>query len=292
MITQMTEPCILSGAIQIPTEKSVQYRNDFKDHRTLHLFWEHSSFNWKKKQFSIEMISKMTEPCILCGDIHIPAENSVQHWNDFKDQRTLHPLWGHSNPNRKTQFISKWLQRWKTLTLFVGVFKFQLTEPYIFVGTFKFQWKKQFSIQMISKMTEPYIVCGDFQIPTKKDSSVLKWSQRLQNFTSFEGRFRPQLKRQFSIEMITKMTETNILCGDISIPNWRRQFSIEIIPKIQIAIDRTLHLLLGHSNSNMKNSSASKWFQTWQNLTFDSLWRHSNSNWKMQFSIELISTIT
>ena len=34
--------------------------------------------------------------------------------------------------------------------------------------------KKQFSIQMISKMTEPYIVCGDTQIPNEKDSSVLK----------------------------------------------------------------------------------------------------------------------
>ena len=102
--------------------------------------------------------------------------------------------------------------------------------------------------------------------------------------------------------MITKMTETNILCGDISIPNWRRQFSIEINPKmtetyipfgdIQIPIDKTLHFLLGHSNSNWKNSSVSKWFQTSQNLTSDSVWRHSNSNWKMQFSIELISKIT
>ena len=101
--------------------------------------------------------------------------------------------------------------------------------------------------------------------------------------------------------MISKITELYILCGDISIPNWRRQFSTEIIPKmtetyipfgdIQIPIDRTLHLLLGHSNSNWKNRSVSKWFQTWQNLTSDSVWRHSNSNWKMQFSIELISKI-
>ena len=41
----------------------------------------------------------MTEPCILCGDIHVPAEKSVQHRNDLNYQRTLHPLWGHSNPN-------------------------------------------------------------------------------------------------------------------------------------------------------------------------------------------------
>ena len=45
------------------------------------------------------MISKMTEPCILCGDIQIPTEKSLQHRNDFNYRRTLHPLWGHSNPN-------------------------------------------------------------------------------------------------------------------------------------------------------------------------------------------------
>ena len=45
------------------------------------------------------MISKMTETCILCGDIHVPTEKSLQHRNDFNYQRTLHPLWGHSNPN-------------------------------------------------------------------------------------------------------------------------------------------------------------------------------------------------
>ena len=41
----------------------------------------------------------MTEPCILCGDIHVPTENSVQHRNNLNYQRTLHPLWGHLNPN-------------------------------------------------------------------------------------------------------------------------------------------------------------------------------------------------
>ena len=45
MITKMTELYILCGDIQIPTEKTVQYRNDFKDHRTLHPLWGHSSFN-------------------------------------------------------------------------------------------------------------------------------------------------------------------------------------------------------------------------------------------------------
>ena len=72
MISKITALYILYGDIQVQTEQ---------------------------KKFSIEMISKMTEPCILCGDIQIPTEKSLQHGNDFNYQRTLHPLWGHSNPN-------------------------------------------------------------------------------------------------------------------------------------------------------------------------------------------------
>ena len=72
MISKITELYILCGDIQVSAEK---------------------------KQFSIEMISKMTEPCILCGDNQIPTEKSPQHRNNFKDQRTLHSLLGHSNPN-------------------------------------------------------------------------------------------------------------------------------------------------------------------------------------------------
>ena len=53
----------------------------------------------RKRQFSIEMITKMTELYILCGDIQIPTEKTVQYRNDFKDDRTLHPLWGHSSFN-------------------------------------------------------------------------------------------------------------------------------------------------------------------------------------------------
>ena len=48
MITEMTEPCILCGDIQITTEKSVQYRNDFKDHRILHPLLGHSNSSWQR----------------------------------------------------------------------------------------------------------------------------------------------------------------------------------------------------------------------------------------------------
>ena len=74
--------------------------------------------------------------------------------------------------------------------------------------------------------------------------------------------------------MVKRMTKTNIACGVIPNPNWKGKFIIEMITNmrepyiicldIQIPIHRTLHLLLGHSNSN----------------------------WKRQFSIEMISKMT
>ena len=51
------------------------------------------------------MISKMTEPCIVWGDIQIPNEKENSVSIDFKDHKTLHPLWGHSNPKWKSQII-------------------------------------------------------------------------------------------------------------------------------------------------------------------------------------------
>ena len=174
MITKMTEPYILCGDIQIPTEKTVQYRNDFKDHRTLHpLFW-HSSFNWKKSSlvlkwfqrwqnhaffvetfkfqlknhFSIVMISTIKELYILCSDIQIPTE--------------------------KHRLLFKWLQRWQTLTFFVGEFKFQLKEAYIF--------------------------CWDIQYSNwKKNSSLSKWLQRWQNLTSFGRHSNCNWKKNSSV---------------------------------------------------------------------------------------------
>ena len=74
--------------------------------------------------------------------------------------------------------------------------------------------------------------------------------------------------------MVKRMTKSNIACGVIPNPNWKGKFIIEMITNMrepyiicsdfQIPIDRTLHLLLGHSNSN----------------------------WKRQFSIEMISKMT
>ena len=132
IITKMTEPYILCREIQIPTEKTVQYQNDIKDHSTLHPLWGHSSFNGKEKQFSIEMISKMTEPCILCGDIQIRTEKSLQHRNGF-NYKELYILCGDIQiSTEKHRLLLKWLQRWQTLTFFVGTFKFQMKEAYTF----------------------------------------------------------------------------------------------------------------------------------------------------------------
>ena len=120
------------------------------------------------------MISKMTEPCILCGDIHVPNEKSVQHRNDFNYQRTLHPLWGHSNPNSKTQIIIEMIT--KMTDPYLLCWDIQVSNErslHLSLGHLKSNWKKQFSILMISKMTEPYINCGDTQIPYEKDTSAL-----------------------------------------------------------------------------------------------------------------------
>ena len=315
MISKMTEPYINCGDTQIPTEKDNSVSIDFKDHKTLHPLRGHSNLNWKT-QIIIEMITKMTDPYILCWDIQVSKERSlhlslghlksnwkktVQYPNDFKDDRTLHQLWGHSNSN----------------------------------------WKKQFSIYMISKITELYILWGEIQILTEKDSLVLKWLQRWQNLTFFEGTFKFRLR------------ESHIFCWDIQI-----QLEKTVQYPNDFKSDRNLHRFWGHSDSNWKgqfsidmiskitelyiswveiqipiekDSLVLKWLQRWQNLTFfegtfkfrlteshifcwdiqiqlentvqypndfksdrnlHRFWGHSNSNWKRQFSIEMISKIT
>ena len=109
---------------------------------------------------------------------------------------------------------------------------------------------------MISNMKEPYIFCWDIQIPTEKDSSVLKWLQRWQNFTFIEGTFKFRVKKQFSIEMISKITELYILCGDIQV------------------------------STEKKNSLVLKWFQRWQNHAF--FVETFMFQLKNKFSIEMI----
>ena len=109
----------------------------------------------------------MTYPDILCWRIQISIEkslhillghsNSIHYPNDFKDDRTLHPLGDTQIPTEK---------------------------------------KNQFSIEMISKMTDPNIICRDIQNPTEKDNSVSKRFERSQNFTSFVGTFKSQLKKR------------------------------------------------------------------------------------------------
>ena len=197
MISNMTEPyiqfCVATFKFQL--KNAVQYWTDFKDHRTLNLLWEHSNPKWKR-QFSIEIISKMTEPYILCGDIQIPID------------RTSHLLLGHSNSTEKDSSVLKWFQRWRTRTSFVVTFKSNWKRQFNIEKIWKIKktlhplwghskpnWKRQFIIEMITKMTEHYIVCGDIQLPTEKDSSVLKWLQRWQNITFFVGTFKFRLKK-------------------------------------------------------------------------------------------------
>ena len=233
MITKMTEPCILCGDIKIPTEKQLSIEMISKitelyilcgdiqiptEKNSLLLKWLQ---RWKTLTFFVGAFKvQLTEPYIFVGTIQIPVEKAVQYPNDFKDDRTLHPCgdiqiktekdssvlkWSQRLQNftsfegrfkdEKNSLLLKWLQRWKTLTFFVGAFKVQLTEPYIFVGTIQIPVEKAVQYPNDFKDDRTLHRCGDSQIKTEKDSSVLKWSQRLQNFTSFEGRFRPQLKK-------------------------------------------------------------------------------------------------
>ena len=62
----MTDPYILCWDIQVSNERS------------LHISLGHLKSNWKK-QFSLQMISKMTEPYIICGDKKFQLKKTVQH---------------------------------------------------------------------------------------------------------------------------------------------------------------------------------------------------------------------
>ena len=128
MITKMKETNILSGNI--------------------------SNQNWDNS-LVLKWLKRWQNPTLFLGIFTFQLKKTVQYRKDLKDHKTLHPLWGHSKPN----------------------------------------WKRQFIIEMITKMTEHNIVCGDIQHPIEKDNSVLKWLQRWQNITFFVGTFKFRLKK-------------------------------------------------------------------------------------------------
>ena len=398
---------ICVGTFKFQLKNAVQYWTDFKDHRTLHPLWEHSNPKWKR-QFSIEIISKMTEPYILCGDIQIPIDKTshlllgysnstekdssvlkwfqrwrtrtsfavtfksnwkrqfniekiwkitklyilcgaiqnptekdsslskwlqrwqnitlfagtfnfqlkktLQYWNDYKDDRTLHSFWGHSNFDWKSSSVSKWLQRSQKFTTSVETFKFQQKKSSLvlkwfqrwqyhtfFVETIKFQLKNQFSIEMISRIKDLYILCWDIQFPTEKHRLLFKWLQRWQTLTFFVGAFKFQLK------------EAYIFCWDIQIPTGKKQFIIQMTSKITEP-----YIVWGTLKFQLEiNSQVLEWFQRWQTptsfvgtlkiqlkktiqyrkglkdrKTLHPLWGNSNPNWKRQFIIEMITKMT
>ena len=53
------------------------------------------------------MISKVTETYIVFADTQIPTEKTVQYWNDFKDHKTLHPLWDIQIPTENKSLLLK-----------------------------------------------------------------------------------------------------------------------------------------------------------------------------------------
>ena len=132
-------------------KRTVEYWKDFKDDRTMHSLWRHSNSNWKISSVS-KWFQRLQNFTSFVGTFKSELKNTIHYWNDCKDDRTLHSLLGHSNSNRQN------------LTFLLG--------------HSNSNWKKQFSIQVISKMTEPYIFSWDIQIPTEKGSLVSKWFQR------------------------------------------------------------------------------------------------------------------
>ena len=289
----MTEPYILCGDIQIPidrtshlllghsnsTEKDSWVLKWFQRWRTRTSFVVTFKFNWKR-QFNLEKIWKITKLYILCGAIQNPTEKdssltkwlqrwqnitlfagtfnfhlkkTVQYWNDYKDDRTLHSLLGHSNSDWKKQFSIKMIS--KTTELYILCRDIQVTTE-----------KKQFSIEMISKMTEPCIPCGDNQF---------------------------QLKNQFSIQMISRIRELYILFGTFksqlkNTDYYSNDYKDDRPWHSSLAHSnfnwKKLTYFVGTFKFQLeKNSSLSKWLQRWQNLT--SFGGHSNSNWKKNSSL-------
>ena len=273
----MKEPYTFCWDIQTPTEKEsslsklfqrwqkltsfVGHLNNKKKRDSLVLKWlqrwqNHASFvGTLKFQLKNSSVSKWFQRSqnftSLVGTFKSKLKNTVYYWNDYKDDSPLHSLLAHSS------------FKWKKLTPFIGTFKIQL--------------EKQFSIQMISKMTEPYIVCGDIQIPTEKDSSALTWFQRSQSFTSFEGRFRTQLRKTVQYWNDYKDDRTlHSLRGHSNSDwqnltsfvgtfkfKWRKQFSTQMISKVT-----ETYIVFGDTQIPAeKDSSVLTWFQRSQNFT-------------------------
>ena len=168
----------------------------------MHSLFRHSCSNWKISSASkwFKLSKNFTS---FVGTFKSQLKNTDYYWNDYKDDSPLNSLLAHSSFNSKklTSFIgtfkiqleknsevSKWFKRWQNLTSFEGTLKFQLKKTVQYWNDFKDHrtlhplrgdsdpnWKRQVSIEMITKMTEPYILCGDIQIPTEKNSSVSKW---------------------------------------------------------------------------------------------------------------------
>ena len=220
-----------------------------------HAFFVETFIFQLKTQFSIDMILKIKELYILCGEIQIPTQRHSLFRNDYKDGRPLHSLLGHSNFNwqnltsllghsnssGKSSSVSKWFQRWQNLTSFVRTFKFQLKKTVQYWNDLKdyrtlhplrgdsdSNWERQFSIEMITKITQAYILSWDISNSNwkKKNSSVLKLFQRWQNLTS--------IVRTFVFEFI--MSWIKAFFGDVlrdtsiiirQSVKWNVEFSLE-----------------------------------------------------------------
>ena len=229
----MTEPYILGADIQIPTEKDSSVFKWFQIWRNLTSFDGTFKFQLKKR---------------------------VQYWNDYKDDRTLHSLSGHSNSDWKYSSVSKWFQRSLNFTSSVGTFKFQLKN-------IDYYW-------------------NDYKDDSPLNSLFAHSSFNWKKLTSFIVTFKIQLEKTVQYPNDLKNDRTLHRLWGHSNFNWKRQFSIEMISKIT-----ELHILREEIQTKTeKDRLVLKWLQRWQNLTF--FVGTFKFRLKKQFSVKMILKIT
>ena len=207
----------------------------------------------------------MTEPYIFCWDIQIPK--TVQYPNDFKHDRTLHPIvcGDIQIPTEKCSSELKWFLRSHNFTSFVEAFKSQQKKTVWYWNHFKYDRILHLLLGLSNSNWQNLTsFVGTFKFQLKTTVQHRNDYKTYRTLHSWWGQSNFNWKRQFSIEIIWEMTEPYFLCWDIQIPN-------------------------------ANNSSVSKWFQRWHVKDYRALlplWGHSNPNWTRQISIEMIAKMT
>ena len=95
------------GTFKLQLKKTVQYLNDFKYEGTSHLLLGHSNSTGKNSSVP-KWFQKWQKLTSFLGTLKFQLKKTVQYWNDFKDHRTLHPLWDIQIPTENNSLLLKW----------------------------------------------------------------------------------------------------------------------------------------------------------------------------------------